>query len=195
LLGGISILTDKALQSGDNCKIGDQIGVVEDIGLRSTKLRAPDRTLVSIPNGTVATAVLENYRLRDKMLCRQIVRLRFDMSPDHIRYVLEQVRDVLANHPKVESKTARVRLLRFADYAFEVEIFAYVLERETEDFLAEQEDLLLQILATLDRTSAGIALPSVASVVTQDTWIDPEKAKGDNGGGKTMKAEQDPPRT
>jgi len=177
LLGGISILTDKALQVGDNCKIGDQIGTVEDIGLRSTKLRTPDRTLVSIPNGTVATAVLENYRLRDKMLCRQIVRLRYDMSPEHIHYVLEQMRGVLIAHAKVENKTARVRLLRFADYAFEVEIFAYILERATEDFLMEQENLILQIMETLDKAGAGIALPSISSVVTQDPWSDPEKAK------------------
>jgi MscS family membrane protein len=179
LLGGISILTDKALQAGDNCKIGDQVGTVEDIGLRSTKIRTPDRTLVSIPNGTVATAVLENYRLRDKMLCRQIVRLRYDMSPQHIEFVLQEIRKVLAAHPQVESKTARVRLIRFADYAFEVEIFAYILERENEAFLAEQENLILQIMNTLDRAGAGIALPSISSVVTQDAWVNPqEKQKG-----------------
>jgi MscS family membrane protein len=172
LLGGISILTDKALQTGDSCKIGDQIGTVEDIGLRSTKIRTADRTLVSIPNGTVATAVLENYRLRDKMLCRQIVRLRYDMSPEHISYVLDQMRAVLIAHAKVENKTARVRLLRFADYAFEVEVFAYILERETEDFLMEQENLILQIMDTLDRTGARIALPSISSMVTQDPWND-----------------------
>src|SRR5277367_2328573 len=177
LLGGISILSDKALQVGDNCKIGDQVGTVEDIGLRSTKLRTPDRTLVSIPNGTVATAVLENYRLRDKMLCRQIVRLRYDMSPEHINYVLEEIRKVVLAYPKVENKTARVRLLRFADYAFEVEIFAYILERAQEDFLMEQENLLLQMMETLDKTGAGIALPSISSIVSQDSWSDPEKTK------------------
>jgi MscS family membrane protein len=175
LLGGISILSDKALLVGDNCKIGDQTGIVEDIGLRSTKIRAADRTLVSIPNGTVATAVLENYSLRDKMLCRQIVRLRYDMSPAHLNYVLEQMRGVLIAHAKVENKSARVRLLRFADYAFEVEIFAYILEREQESFLAEQEQLILRIMETLDKTGAGIALPSIASVVTQDPWHTPGK--------------------
>jgi len=123
LLGGISILTDKALVVGDSCRIGDQRGVVEDIGLRSTKLRTDDRTLVSIPNGTVATAILENYRLRDKILCRQTIRLRYDLSPDHIRYVLSQLHDVLVIHPKVEDSTARVRIIRFADYFIEVEIF------------------------------------------------------------------------
>ena len=92
LLGGISILTDKAIVVGDPCKIGDQTGVVEDIGLRSTKLRTEFRTMVSIPNGTVATATLENFRFRDKILSKQLLRLRYDLSPDHIRYTLGQIR-------------------------------------------------------------------------------------------------------
>src|SRR4029077_9138709 len=83
LLGGISILTDRALQIGDVCRIGDQPGPVEDIGLLSTRIRTQDRTLVSIPNGTVATAVLENYRWRDKILSRQIIRLKYDLESDH----------------------------------------------------------------------------------------------------------------
>jgi MscS family membrane protein len=176
LLGGISILTDKAVVVGDPCRIGDQRGVVEDIGLRSTKLRTEDRTVVSIPNGTVATAVLENYRLRDKILCRQTVRLRYDLLPDHLRHVLGEVRDVLMAHPKVEEGSARVRLLKFGETAIEAEIYAYILERDYGEFLATQEDLLLQVMATLERTGGAIALPSQTTVVTQDHYVDPEKA-------------------
>ena len=177
LLGGISILTDKALVVGDSCRIGDQRGVVEDIGLRSTKLRTEDRTLVSIPNGTVATAVLENYRLRDKILCRQTIRLRYDLSPDHVRYVLNQIHNVVALNAKVEDSTARVRLVRFADYFIEVEIYAYILERDYSAFLDAQEDLMLHVMETIDRTGAALALPSQTTMVTKDSWVDPEKAE------------------
>jgi MscS family membrane protein len=177
LLGGISILTDKAIVVGDPCKIGDQTGVVQDIGLRSTKLRTESRTLVSIPNGTVATATLENFRFRDKILCKQIVRLRYDLSPDHVRYALTQLYEALVHHPKVEEATARVRLLRFGDNGIEVEIYAYILERNFGEFLAAQEDLLLQVMDTLERTGAAIALPTQTTMVSQDKWIDPEKAR------------------
>jgi MscS family membrane protein len=176
LLGGISILTDKAIVVGDPCKIGDQAGVVEDIGLRSTKLRTENRTLVSIPNGTVATATLENFRFRDKILFKQVVRLRYDLSPDHVRYVLEQIYEVLVHHAKVEESTARVRLLRFGENAIEAEIYAYILERDFGEFLAAQEDLLLQVMETLERTGGAVALPSQTTVVTQGQWVDPEKA-------------------
>jgi MscS family membrane protein len=174
LLGGISILSDRALQIGDVCKIGDQTGVVEDIGLRSTKLRTADRTLVSIPNGTVATATLENYRWRDKILSKQIVRLRYDISPQHLAYLLARMREIVQNDPKVETSSARVRLLRFADFAFEVEIFAYILERDYNNFLAAQENLLLRITTAIEDSGSSIA-SSQNIVYAGDQWKRPEK--------------------
>ena len=188
LLGGISILTDKAIVVGDSCKIGDRAGTVEDIGLRSTRIRTEERTVVSIPNGTVATATLENFRFREKILCRQLVRLRYDLSPDHMRYVLAQIREVLAKNPKVEAATSRVRILRFGDYAVEVEVYAYIFERDYGLYLAAQEALILDVLDALDRTGGALALPSQTTIVTQDAWVDPEKAAAakkamESGGG------------
>jgi MscS family membrane protein len=177
LLGGISILTDKALQIGDACRIGDQRGTVEDIGLRSTKLRTEERTVVTIPNGTVATAVLENFRQRDKILFRQTVRLRYDLAPDHIRYALHELRAALKQNNRVEDATSRVRLLRFVDTGMDVEIYAYILVRDYAEFLALQEDLLLSIADTLERTGAGVAFPSQTTLITKDAGIDPEKEK------------------
>jgi len=176
-LGGISILTDKALQIGDACRIGDQRGTVEDIGLRSTKLRTEERTVLTIPNGTVATAVLENFRQRDKILFRQTVRLRYDLAPDHIRYALHELRAALKQNNRVEDATSRVRLLRFVDTGMDVEIYAYILVRDSDEFLALQEDLLLSIADTLERTGAGVAFPSQTTLITKDAGIDPEKEK------------------
>jgi MscS family membrane protein len=177
LFGGISILFDKVVLIGDTCKINNQLGVVEDIGLRSTRLRTNDRTLLSIPNGTMATSTIENLRTRDKFLCQQIVRLRYDLSPDHVRYVLEELQNVLRENPKVEESTARVRFNKFAEYALEVEIFCYILERDGNEFLARQEALLLQVMETLENAGAVVALPTQTTFVTRDSWIDPEKEK------------------
>src|SRR5260370_6184660 len=102
MFGGFSILFDKVIQIGDTCRINNQTGVVEDIGLRSTRLRTGERTLLSIPNGTMATAVIENLRFRDKFLCQQTIRLRYDLSPDHLRYVLGQIHNLPGQDPQTE---------------------------------------------------------------------------------------------
>jgi MscS family membrane protein len=177
MFGGISILFDKVVQVGDPCRINNQAGVVEDIGLRSTRLRTGERTLLSIPNGIMASAVLENLRFRDKFLCQQTIRLRYDLSPDHVRYVLGRIQNLLIEDRKVEDSSARVRLLRFAEYALEVEIYCYILEPEFTAYLATQEQLLLKIMDAIEKAGAVVALPTQTTFVTQDAWIDPQKAK------------------
>jgi len=177
LFGGVSILFDKVIQIGDTCRINNQTGVVEDIGLRSTRLRTGERTLLSIPNGIMASAVVENLRFRDKFLCQQTIRLRYDLSPDHVRYLLGQIQNLLIEDPKVEDSSARVRFLRFAEYALEVEIYCYILEPEYTAYLATQEQLLLKIMDAIEKAGAVVALPTQSTIVTQDAWIDPQKAQ------------------
>jgi len=177
VFGGVSILFDKVIVVGDTCKINNQVGTVEDIGLRSTRLRTPERTLLSIPNGILSTSTIENLRFRDKFLCQQVIRLRYDLSPDHVRYVLGEIRELLRENPKVEDSSSRVRFLRFAEYALEIEIYAYILEPEYNAYLATQEGLLLQVMDTLEKAGAVLALPTQTTLVTKDSWVDPEKSK------------------
>ena len=75
LFGGVSVLGDEVFRVGDVCRFGDRTGVVEDIGLRSTRIRTDERTLVAIPNGTVATINLENLSRRDKILFKTTLGL------------------------------------------------------------------------------------------------------------------------
>lgn len=177
MFGGVSILFDKVIQVGDPCKINNQTGTVEDIGLRSTRLRTPERTLLTIPNGTMASATIENLRFRDKFLCQQTIRLRYDLSPDHVRFVLGEIRQLLLDDPKVEDATSRVQFLRFAEYALEVEIYAYILEPEYAAYLKSQEALLLKVMDKLETYGVVVALPAQTTFVTQDSWVDPRKAE------------------
>jgi len=177
VFGGVSILLDKVIVVGDVCKINNQTGAVEDIGLRSTRMRTNERTVLSIPNGVLASSTIENLRFRDKFLCQQVIRLRYDLSPDHVRFVLGEIRELLRENPKVEEPSSRVRFIRFADYALEIEIFCYILEGEYSAYLETQEALLLSIMESLEKAGAVVALPTQTTFVTQDSWINPEKAK------------------
>jgi MscS family membrane protein len=177
MFGGVSILFDKVIQIGDPCKINNQTGVVEDIGLRSTRLRTTERTLLTVPNGIMATATIENLRFRDKFLCQQTIRLRYDLSPDHVRFVLQEVRQLFLDDSKVEDASARVQFVRFAEYALELEIFLYILEPEYGAYLKTQEALFLKIMEILEKYGVVLALPTQTTFVTQDSWIDPNKEK------------------
>jgi MscS family membrane protein len=175
MFGGISLLFDKVIQVGDMCMVNGQLGVVEDIGLRSTRFRTLERTMLSVPNGTMATVVLENLRFRDKFLLQQVIRLRYQLSPDQIRLVLQQINKILRESPKVEDTSARVRLLRFGEYGLEIEVFCYILDGEYAAYLATQEGLLLTIMDTLEKAGDVVALAPQATFVAGR--IDSEKTK------------------
>jgi MscS family membrane protein len=81
VLGGISIIFDRVVETGDTLQIGDTLGIVEDIGLRSTRIRTRDRTLVSVPNGQVANVKLENLSPRDKFWFHPRISLQHDTTP------------------------------------------------------------------------------------------------------------------
>jgi MscS family membrane protein len=175
--GGVSVLSDHAFSVGDLCKIGEYTGTVEDIGLRSTRIRTVGRTIASIPNGYVAAANLENYTRRDKILFKHIIGLRYETSADQLRYLLAEIRKLLYQHACVESPTARVRLVGFGTNSIDLEIFAYVLSTEYVEFLGIQEDLLLRIFALVESAGSGLAFPSQTLYVSRDKGLDKEKGE------------------
>jgi MscS family membrane protein len=160
LFGGVSVLGDEVIRVGDVCKFGDRTGTVEDIGLRSTRVRTEERTLLAIPNGTVATINVENLSRRDKMLFKTVLGLHTDTSEEHVRAVLSELRRVLGGHPKIESNTVRVRLIELASSALNVELVCYILTQDFNEFAAVREDVLLHIMNLVEDSGASFASAS-----------------------------------
>jgi MscS family membrane protein len=177
LFGGVSVLGDEVFRVGDVCRFGDRTGVVEDIGLRSTRIRTEERTLLAIPNGTVATINLENLSRRDKILLKTSLSLRSETKADHLRFILSEVRRLLYSHPKVESNTVRVRLTDIAGAAPSVEVMAYVLTQDFNEFAAVREDVLLHIMDIVDSSGSGLALPAQTLYLGRDAGLAKDKAE------------------
>jgi MscS family membrane protein len=175
LFGGVSVLGDEVIRVGDVCKFGDRTGTVEDIGLRSTRVRTEERTLLAIPNGTVATINVENLSRRDKMLFKTVLALRPDTSPDHLRYVLSEIRGVLSKHPKIETSTTRARLTELTLSSINVELVGYVLTRDFDEFATTREELLLRILKFVEDSGTNLASPSQTLYLSGDSGAGKDK--------------------
>ena len=172
LFGGVSVLGDEVIRVGDVCRFGDRTGTVEDIGLRSTRVRTEERTLLAIPNGTVATINVENLSRRDKILFKTVLGLHLDTSADHLRYVLAEIRGVLEKHPKVEKSTIRVRLTELASASINVELVCYIMTRDFNEFAEAREQLLLNIMNFVEDSGTTLASPSQTLYLNQDSSID-----------------------
>ena len=177
LFGGISLLGDEVIHVGDVCRFGDRTGTVEDFSLRSTRIRTPERTELSIPNGALATMNVENLSRRDKILFNTKLGLRYETSPDQLRYVLAQIRRLFYEHPKVETDGARVRFTGYDNGALTLEIFCYLLTRDGAEFLALQEDILLRIMDIIESSGTHISFPSRTVYLTRDPGVDKQKTE------------------
>ena len=164
LFGGVAVISDQPVTVGEFCKFGNQTGTVEDIGLRSTRIRTTDRTLVTVPNGTFASMTLENFDRRDKMLFHFMLNLRRDTKPDQVRGLLESIGKILTGHPKIECGALPVRFVGVGTYSLDVEIFVYVLTRSGDEFMKIQQDLYLSILDAVEAAGTALALPTQASI-------------------------------
>ncbi len=164
LFGGVALISDRTVKIGDFCKFGSGSGTVEDIGLRSTRIRTVNRTLVTVPNGAFSAMTLENLSRADKSLFHITLNLRRDTTPEQVRAVLESVGRTLRTWPKIEPGALPVRFNGLGSYSLDLEVFAYVLTTDGDEFLTIQQELLLTILDEVAAAGTALALPTQESV-------------------------------
>jgi MscS family membrane protein len=177
LIGGVSLLMDKAVQVGDVCKIGDQVGRVEDIGLRSLKLRTLEQNLLIVPNGSLSQMHFENMKSRTKLLINENFSLRIETQVEQLRFILNGIQDMLDKHSDIESATSRIRVIAFAGAAFELELFAYGLTGDWATLTAIRQDVLLKIAEIVEAAGVDFAAPTQLTYFSTDARMSVEKSE------------------
>ena len=157
VIAGASLIFDQAVRVGDTLKIGEVVGTVDHIGLRSTRIRTPDRTIISIPNGQIANMSLETLSARDRYWFHPIVGIRCEATPSEVRAVVDGIRRMLETHSSVQRDSVRVRFVRLGDYSLDIDVFAYVSALDWNHFLEVQEALLFSITDVVEAAGTGIA--------------------------------------
>jgi len=175
IVGGLSVVFDQPVSVGDFCKFGNTLGTVEKIGMRSTRIRTLDRTIVTIPNADFSSQLIENYAKRDLFRLYANLGLRYETSSDQMRYILVELRKILYAHPKVNPDPARVRFLGYGSDSLKVELFAYVHAVDWNDFLGIQEDINLRIAKVIEDSGSGFAFPSQTLYLSKDQGLSAEK--------------------
>lgn len=180
LIGSLSLFADRPIRAGDFCKYGDDIGTVEAIGIRSTRIRGTDRTLTTIPNAALSKMPVVNFTQRDRLLIHMVIGVRYETSPDQVRFLLAKMREMLLGHPRIDPDPARVSFIGFGSSSLDLEVFAYAVTPDWNEFLGVQEDVLLRVMDIVEQSGTAFALPSQTLYFTRDQGLD---------GGKRQAAE------
>jgi MscS family membrane protein len=157
LFGGVSLVSDEVFRVGDVCKLGDRVGTIEDIGLRSTRIRTKERSELSIPNGTLAAMNIENLSRRDKILLEKFIWVRVETTPEQLRRILERSREFIEAHARLTHPDSRIRLAGVEETGHKLEIFAFVETIDFVEYLEVQEEVLLRVTEYVQEEGAALA--------------------------------------
>lgn len=159
LVGSVTFIADRPAQVGDFVKVGDVVGTVEDIGIRSTRIRTNDRTLVTIPNGDLSSRQIENYSVRERFLFNPVIGVEYALSAAKLREAIGIVQDVLNQHPDI-AEGGRARLAKFNESSVDIEVFSYIDTKDGGRFVVAREELLLSIYERFEAAGIGLAFPT-----------------------------------
>ena len=177
IFGAVTLYASQPVKVGDFCRFGDQIGTIEEIGLRATRVRTLDRTIINVANAEFVRMHVENYSKRDRFWYHPCLKLRYETTPEQIRYVLVEVRKMLYAHPKVLSEPLSVRFRGFNDYSLDLDVFAYIGVKEYSESLEVAEDLNLRIMDIVTGAGTAFALPTQLQFEAPAKMLDDEKLK------------------
>jgi len=160
LFGAFSIGVDRPFCEGDFVRVDDFVGTVEAIGLRSTRFRTLDRTLITLPNGRLADMRLESFSARDRIRLAVMIGLVYDTSGAQMRTILAGIEAVLRAHPKIWGDSMTVRFVGFGASSLDIQVMAWFDTSDWGQFQQIRQDVLLQFMDVVDGAGSSFAFPT-----------------------------------
>ena len=161
LVGTVNILSDRPYKVGDWITVGSSIdGDVEEIGFRSTKIRMFDKTLMTVPNGTLATETIKNWSRMPKRRIKMTIGLTYDATPKQMREALKRIETILKEDEGVDQD---YMLVKFTDFGpSSLDVFLYYFSKSTvwKEYLETRERVNLKIMECLEEMKLEFAFPT-----------------------------------
>jgi MscS family membrane protein len=169
LIGSLLITLEKPFRVGHIVRIGTSEGTVEDVGFRSTRIRTPDNSLVTIPSSAVVNTTVENLSLRTKRRQRFFLQLTYDTPSEKVEELVVRIRQLIIDHPLAEERTCQVRFNNFGESSLDILVLFHLQVEDYATELREREVVLLQIMDLVRDAGVEFAFPTRTLQVANTT--------------------------
>lgn len=160
LFGSLVIFSDRPFQVGDSIEMNGVEGTIEEIGIRSTKIRNPTQALVSVPNSFIANATITNTSRIGKRRIRTRLGLTYTTTMEQMQTILQEIKTMLANHPDVYSEGIMVYFDEFEASALGILLNFFTYATSLDESLHVKEEINYKIMEIVARNGATFAFPS-----------------------------------
>jgi len=170
LFGSVVVFTDQPFQVGDWVEFAGVEGTVEEVGFRTTLVRRFDKSAVTVPNSIFATTPIVNHSRRPIRRISTTIGVGYEAKAGQIRELVDEIRELIASHPDIDQGFHFVHFTGFGDSTLNVQIYCFTKSTVWTEFLAAQEDLLLQIMALVERKGLELAFPTRTVYLRDEHW-------------------------
>lgn len=177
VFGSVAIGVDQPFREGDVVRIEDFVGTVEKIGMRSTRVRTLDRTLIAIPNGKLADMRTETFTARDRLRLFANIGLVYSTTQAQLRAVIAGFERTLRAHPKIWPDAVTVCFNEFRDSSLNVEVVAWFQTSDWNEFTAIRSEIYLAFMEVVEREGTGFAFPTRTVHVVGERTPEKERAR------------------
>jgi MscS family membrane protein len=160
LFGFAAIVTDNPFEVGDFIKTPNVTGIVEQVGVRSTRVRQSDQALVTVPNNLLTNAVVLNLSRLSKRRLDITLRLTYDTNANQIRTLTQRIHDLLTTTDDVDPKSVSVHFVEFNTSSLDITAVCKVLLVDNSEFTARKEAIYLDIMEIVEALGLRFAMPS-----------------------------------
>jgi MscS family membrane protein len=160
LIGSLAIGLDQPFRVGDFIAVDGTSGTVEAVGMRSTRVRTLDRTLVTLPNGKLADLRVESFAARDRFRLNVTLGLAYSTTSAQLREVLRSIQAELEAQPARGPEAPVVRLVDLGDSSLRVEVMAWLVADGFDAFAARRGELYLRFVELVEQAGASFAFPT-----------------------------------
>ena len=161
IFGSIAILADKAILVGEWIEVDGIEGVVMDIGMRTTKIKTFENSIVTIPNQIIANTKIINHSRRDERRIKFRVGLTYDTTSSQIQKIVNELKEMIASHPDISKRSLQiVNFERFSDSSLDIFIYIFANSSDWKKYLSIKEDINLKVIKIVEDNGAKFAFPS-----------------------------------
>ncbi len=168
LFGSFALLADRSIRIGEWIKVDGVEGVVEDVGMRTTKIRSFQKSLITVPNSIVANSPIENFSRRGIRRIKMHIGLTYGTSSDQIMQIIQDIKSMLQSHEGISQKDSlMVNFDSFGDSSLNIFIYTFTHTANWAKYLDIREDIHIQIMSIVEKNGSGFAFPSQSIYIEQ----------------------------
>ena len=160
VFGSVVVAVDQPFRVGEFVQIGAYQGTVEDIGLRSTRLRTPDRTLISIPNRTVANEAINNFSRMPQRRVVQTIGVNYGCRRDQVEGLVTDIRALLLGHAEVHKDSTLVHFLNFGASSLDIQIIYFAADPDGVKTMDLRHEINLELMRLVEARGLNFAFPT-----------------------------------